>query len=53
MPKWRYILITWITNTRKFTATFAEFGTAYQINDERTQNGEYIWDSDAIPVDIR
>jgi hypothetical protein len=53
MPKWRYILITWITSTRKFTATFAEFGTAYQINDERTQNREYIWDSDAISVDIR
>jgi hypothetical protein len=44
-------LITWITSTRKFTATFAEFGTARQINYERTQNGEYVWDSDAISVD--
>jgi hypothetical protein len=46
-------LITWITSTRKFTATFAEFGTACQINYERTQNGEYVCDSDAISVATR
>jgi hypothetical protein len=46
-------LITWITSTRKFTATFAEFETACQINYERAQNGEYVWDSDAISVDTR
>jgi hypothetical protein len=46
-------LITWIISTRKFTATFAEFGTACQINYERTQNGEYVWDLDAISVDTR
>ena len=39
---WDDELITWITSTRKFTATFAEFGTACQINYERTQNGEYV-----------
>jgi hypothetical protein len=44
-------LITWFTSTRKFTATFAEFGTACQINYERTMNGKYVWDSDAISVD--
>jgi hypothetical protein len=46
-------LITWITSTRKFTATFAEFATACQINYERTQNEEVAWDSDAISVDTR
>jgi hypothetical protein len=50
---WDDELITWITSTRKFTTTFAEFGTACQINYERTQNGEYVWDSDTISVDTR
>jgi hypothetical protein len=44
-------LITWITSNRKFTATFAEFGAACQINYERTRNGDYIWELDAISVD--
>jgi hypothetical protein len=44
-------LITRITSTRKFTATFTEFGIACQINYERTMNGEYVWDSDVISVD--
>jgi hypothetical protein len=43
----------WITRSRKFTGTFAEFATACQINYERTRNMEYVWDSDAISVDTR
>jgi hypothetical protein len=50
---WEDELITWITSTRKFTTTFAEFGTACQINYERTQNGEYVWYSDAMSVDTQ
>jgi hypothetical protein len=50
---WEKDSVTWITSTRKFTITFAEFATACQINYERTQNGEYVWDSDAISVDNR
>jgi hypothetical protein len=50
---WKEDSVTWITSTRKFTATFAEFATTCQINYERTQNGEYVWDSDAISVDTR
>jgi hypothetical protein len=42
-----------MTNSHKFTTTFAEFATACQINYERTENGEYIWDSNAISVDTR
>jgi hypothetical protein len=49
---WDDELITWITSTKKFTATFAEFGTACQINYERTKNGEYVWDLDAISIDM-
>jgi hypothetical protein len=44
-------LITWFTSTRKFTATFVEFGTTCQINYESTMNGKYVWDSNAISVD--
>jgi hypothetical protein len=43
--------VTWMTNSRKFTATFTEFDTACQTNYERTQHGEFVWDSDAISVD--
>jgi hypothetical protein len=48
---WEEDLIAWITSSRKLTATFAEFATACQINYERTENGEYIWDSNAISID--
>jgi hypothetical protein len=48
---WEDELITWITSTRKFNAIFAKFGTSCQINYERTKNGEYVWDSDAISID--
>jgi hypothetical protein len=48
---WEEDSIAWITSSRKFTATFAEFATACQINYERTENGEYVWDSDAISID--
>jgi hypothetical protein len=50
---WKEDSVTWITSTRKFTAIFVEFATACQINYERTQNGEYVWDSNAISVDTR
>jgi hypothetical protein len=50
---WEDEMITWITSSRKFTATFAEFGSACQINYERTKNGEYVLDLDAISVDTR
>jgi hypothetical protein len=43
--------ITWITSTRKFTASFAKFGAACQINYERTMNGDYVWELDAISND--
>jgi hypothetical protein len=48
---WDEELVTWMTSTRKYTATFAEFATTCQINYERTQHGEFVWDSDAISVD--
>jgi hypothetical protein len=50
---WEKDSIPWITSSRKFTTTFVEFATACQINYERTENGEYVWDSDAISVDTR
>jgi hypothetical protein len=42
-----------MTSSRKFTATFTEFAAACQINYERTENGEYVWDSIAISVNTR
>jgi hypothetical protein len=42
---------TWMTTTRKYTATFAEFATAYHINFETSESGEYVWDSAPISVD--
>jgi hypothetical protein len=48
---WDKESITWITITRRFTATFAEFATACQINYEISGNGEYVWDSAPISVD--
>jgi hypothetical protein len=51
MVDWEEQSVTWMTSTRKFTASFAEFSTACQINYERTQNGEFVRDSDAISVD--
>jgi hypothetical protein len=38
---------------QKFTATFAEFATVCQINYERTEHGEYVWDSSPISIDTR
>jgi hypothetical protein len=40
-----------VTTTRRFTAIFAEFTTACQINYEISENGEYVWDSTSISVD--
>jgi hypothetical protein len=48
---WDEESVTWMTSTRKYTTTFAELATACQINYERTQHGEFVWDSDAISVD--
>jgi hypothetical protein len=45
--------ITWITSTTKFTASFAEFGAACQINYERTMNRFYVWELDVILIDTR
>jgi hypothetical protein len=50
---WEEDTISWITSSRKFTATFAEFVTTCQINYERTENGDYVRDSDAMSVDTR
>jgi hypothetical protein len=50
---WDEESVTWMTSTRKYTTTFAELATACQINYERTQHGEFVWDSDAISVDTR
>jgi hypothetical protein len=46
-----YEQITWITSSRKFTTSFADFGVACQINYERIMNGDYVWELDAISID--
>jgi hypothetical protein len=40
-----------MTTTRKYASTFAEFATTCQINYERSESGEYVWDSAPISVD--
>jgi hypothetical protein len=50
---WNEESITWMTCTRKYTTTFTEFATAYHINFETSEIGEYVWDSDPISVVTR
>jgi hypothetical protein len=47
---WDEESITWMTTTRRFTTTFAEFATACQINYEISKNGEYVWDFAPISI---
>jgi hypothetical protein len=48
---WDEESITWMTATRRFTATFVEFAIACQINYEIFENGEYVWDFAPISID--
>jgi hypothetical protein len=50
---WDEESIIWMTATRRFIATFAEFATACQINYETFENREHVWDSTPISVDTR